>query len=356
MWCASRRNSWAVTFIPRRPVPSPSEITCRRCRYRAAQSLEDGCSLGRAQAGARVPAGAGVVIGVAAGRDVVEGLRVLVQDRVDEPGVVAQLLVDPGDQSRPQGCHRARAAEGEGLAVHQDLVAGRGIGVARDVGNSAAYGAVWIDGRRDSGILLIRGEVEDPADPAAGMVFPDDLFGDLRARDPQRGPAAAQGAGTGGREIDRRMVRVIGVVTRPAVARGRAEGHAHGRGILEDLVNLFRRGIGGIFGRAPARRDHAGVVIAVVHGMVEHVHESLSRVGGEVDHDLGLGRDGPCHLNVQRDLAIGVLRVVRVGAGLVLGAVHRDRDDVGSFQAQALEIGIQIRGTEAAAVGGRRAR
>src|SRR5208283_530794 len=98
----------------------------RRPRLRAAvaaaaQSLEDGCSLGRAQAGARVPAGAGVVVGVAAGRDVVEGLRVLVQDRVDEPGVVAQLLVDPGDQSRPQGCHGARAAEGEGLAVHQTL-------------------------------------------------------------------------------------------------------------------------------------------------------------------------------------------------------------------------------------------
>ena len=131
----------------------------------AAQSLEDGCSLGRAQAGARVPAGAGIVIGVAAGRDVVEGLRVLVQDRVDEPGVVAQLLVDPGDQSRPQGCHRARAAEGEGLAVHQDLVAGRGIGVARDVGNSAAYRPGGIDGRRNTGILLIRGEIKDPADP-----------------------------------------------------------------------------------------------------------------------------------------------------------------------------------------------
>src|SRR5208337_4226068 len=147
----------------------------------AAQSLEDGCSLGRAQAGARVPAGAGVVVGVAAGRDVVEGLRVLVQDRVDEPGVVAQLLVDPGDQSRAQGGHRARAAEGEGLAVHQDLVAGRGIGVAGDVGNSAAYGAGGIDGRWDSGILLMRGEVENPADPAAGMVLPDDLFSDLRA-------------------------------------------------------------------------------------------------------------------------------------------------------------------------------
>ena len=93
-------------------------------------------------------------------------------------------------------------------------------------------------------------------------------------------------------------------------------------------------------------------MIAVVHGMVEHIQESLRRIGGEVDHDLGLRRNGPGHLDVQRDLAIGVLRVVRVGAGLVLGAIHRDRDDVGSFQAQALEIGIQIRGTEAAAVGG----
>ena len=149
------------------------------------------------------------------------------------------------------------------------------------------------------------------------------------------------------------MVRVVGVVTRAAVARGHAERHAHGRGILEDLVDLFRRGIGGIFGRAPAHRDHAGVVIAVVHGVVDRVHETLSRVGGEVDHDLGLGRDGPRDLDVQRDLAIGVLGVIRVSTGLVLAAVHRDRDDVGSFQAQALEIGIQIRGTEAAAVGGR---
>ena len=92
-------------------------------------------------------------------------------------------------------------------------------------------------------------------------------------------------------------------------------------------------------------------MILVVHGMVDHVHETLSRVGGEVDYDLGLG-PRPRHFNVQRDLAIGVLRVARVGAGLVVGTVHRDRDDVGSFQAQTLEIGIQIRGTEAAAVGG----
>ncbi len=93
-------------------------------------------------------------------------------------------------------------------------------------------------------------------------------------------------------------------------------------------------------------------MIAVVHGVVEHVHESLRRIRCEVDHDLGLGRNGPCHFNVQRNLAIGVLRVARVGARLVVGAVHRDRDDVGSFQAQALEIGIQIRGTEATAVRG----
>jgi hypothetical protein len=58
-------------------------------------------------------------------------------------------------------------------------------------------------------------------------------------------------------------------------------------------------------------------------------------------------------LDVQRDLAISVLLVAGVGAGLVLGAVHGDRDDVGSCQAQTLEIGIQIGGAEAAAVGRR---
>ena len=83
-------------------------------------------------------------------------------------------------------------------------------------------------------------------------------------------------------------------------------------------------------------------MIAVVHGVVDDVEEALGRVGGEVNDDPGPGRDGPRHLDVEHHLAVGVLRVVRVGARLVLGTVDRHRDDLGCGQSQAAEVRVQL--------------
>ena len=86
------------------------------------------------------------------------------------------------------------------------------------------------------------------------MVLPDDLLGDVGSRDLERGAAAAKRVGAGGREIDRGVIGVVGIVARAAVSRGHAEGHAHRGGVLEDLVDLVRRGIGG-FSAAPQLRE-----------------------------------------------------------------------------------------------------
>ena len=59
--------------------------------------------------------------------------------RVDEPvQQPAGGLRQPRDQRRPQRCDRARAADDDGRAVDQHLVAGLRVGVAGDVGHAAA--------------------------------------------------------------------------------------------------------------------------------------------------------------------------------------------------------------------------
>ena len=50
-----------------------------------------------------------------------------------------QLLVEPGDQSRPQGSHGAGAANRGRLPVDENVVSGLGIGVAGDVGHALGF-------------------------------------------------------------------------------------------------------------------------------------------------------------------------------------------------------------------------
>ena len=91
--------------------------------------------------------GAGIIIGVAAGRDVVEGLRVPVQDRADEPGVVAQLLVDAGHRDRDDiGSFQAQALE---------------IGIRSEGTEAAAVGGGEFDDANDlAGSVCVGGKLQ----------------------------------------------------------------------------------------------------------------------------------------------------------------------------------------------------
>ena len=57
---------------------------------------------------------------------------------LESPGRVLSLLVEQGDESGPEWGYGAGAADDFLLAVDEDVVAGVGVGVAGDVGYSAA--------------------------------------------------------------------------------------------------------------------------------------------------------------------------------------------------------------------------
>ena len=60
-------------------------------------------------------------------------------------------------------------------------------------------------------------------------------------------------------------------------------------------------------------------IVRIVERGCRGVEKSLRGVGGEVDRDVGSGGNGACHFDVQRDLAVGAVRV----AGEVGAAVNR---------------------------------
>ena len=66
---------------------------------------------------------------------------------------------------------------------------------------------------------------------------------------------------------------------------------------------------------------------------------------------LALGGDGSHDLDIEHDLAIGILRVAGVGARLVPAAVNRHRDDLRSGQAEAAKVLLELLHSEAAAIG-----
>jgi hypothetical protein len=68
------------------------------------------------------------------------------------------------------------------------------------------------------------------------------------------------------------------------------------------------------------------------------IQESLVGIGGEVDHNRRLRRHGPRHLDVQHHFAIGSVRAVR----LVLPVIDADRLDLGDWDAQAGEVGLDV--------------
>src|SRR6202043_2153754 len=123
--------------------PEVSRITSRRAPRLAAgggsgaaEQVEQRGTVRRAEAGAGVPAGAGLVRAVVALDDVVEpgggGTRggARVQHRLEQAEALAGRLGQPRDEPGPQRRDRGRAAVCLLLSVHDHGVSGQRVGVA----------------------------------------------------------------------------------------------------------------------------------------------------------------------------------------------------------------------------------
>ena len=65
------------------------------------------------------------------------------------------------------------------------------------------------------------------------------------------------------------------------------------------------------------------------------VDEALVGVGGEVDDDVGAGRDGGGDFDVEHDFAVGAVGV----GGAVFASVDGDGGDRGGLLAEGFEVG-----------------
>ncbi len=308
-----------------------------------------------AQAGAGIPARAGIEGPVGAGGDVVEGRAFLcgVERGIEEAAGFALRGVDDGDQAGPERSYSAGAADDSIFAVDAHAVAGGGVGISGDVGETATAAADG--GCGYFGVCLPGGQWKDVRNAAPGGAFvvgeliPNDFAGDLCV---DAGPgtdelcaATGEDVGAGGGEVD-----VVGAVRDAVGGAGVAAGHGDGdaeRG--GGLAGLVHGGDGlrrpGGFGAAPADGDDAGLAGGVMDGGRDGVGEALIGVGSKVDRDGGAGGDGCGYFYVEKDLTIGT-----VGAGrLVFCLVDRDGIDRGGILAQRAEVDFKIGLLEAAA-------
>src|SRR5271157_4568902 len=151
---------------------SRSRRWCRRWRRDCRQRLQERGAVRTTPTAARIPSWTGAVIAIITGRDVVECSRILgkalVQVRIQVAHGVAQRLIEERNQAGPQRGHSAGSSHGKTRAVHLDLVAGRRVGIAGNVGKPPAFEVPRILGWRHIGIGLPRREGEGIADPATG--------------------------------------------------------------------------------------------------------------------------------------------------------------------------------------------
>src|SRR5579884_2288099 len=210
----------------------------------------------RAEPRAGVPSRTGPVRAVAALDHVPEArLRyarcdVGIQLRLQQAERLAAALREPADQSGPQWCYRARAADDAGLPIDVDLITGLRVGVAGDVRHTPAR-------RRNARIRLPARHGERRRDAAAGRsaagaVVPHGLaaYG-ARAVERKPGAAAAEHVRAGGGEVAvRRAVRLV--VARSVVPGGGQHGGPECDGVGARLVQRVAGLRGpGVLGTAP---------------------------------------------------------------------------------------------------------
>src|SRR5262245_49536647 len=104
-------------------------------------------SVGCPPSRASVPALFGCIGTVVAGGNFPESSRAnhgTVDQRIEEPNRVTELLVHQRDQTGPQGCYRTGSADHELLPIDTDDVACSWIGVPANVRNTPAFAATRV--------------------------------------------------------------------------------------------------------------------------------------------------------------------------------------------------------------------
>src|SRR6202042_596034 len=121
----------------RRPALEPlwSRLSARAVGA-ALQGRQQCRAVGRAESGAGVPTGTGVIRAVAAAGDVVKA-RCAVEPRLGESDRGPERLVEQSDEAGPQWSYGACAADHLVGAVDADRVPGLGVGVAGDIRDAA---------------------------------------------------------------------------------------------------------------------------------------------------------------------------------------------------------------------------
>src|SRR5262245_23287120 len=327
------------------------------------EAMEELHSVGRPKSRASVPALFGLIATVVARGDVSESTRAnkgAVDQRIEEPNRVTELLVHQRNETGPQGCYRTGPAEHELLPIDADDVARSRVRVPRDVGNTTALMGAWgIYGWRDAGRALVHRHGKEITYATTGgatkrILVPDAFGSDSGARAYQLRTATAQNEGTGTGEVGvgqavgdcAKLRQLVGIlVTRPGIAGSATYGHAQGGGCLERLVErihvLFRPVLLWV---TPTDRNRRRFVSRIVDRHSDGVEESLAGVGREVDGDQCFRCYCGHNLDVEHHFAIGAIGVRR----LVLSTVDPNRLDFRYGQVELLEVGLYIGGAIAA--------
>src|SRR5258708_8992066 len=111
-------------------------------RSATAEPLQQRTAFRDAQASARIPARSGMESAVVPASDVTQARRwrargaARIQLLLDQTERVAKRLRKPGGERGPKRSYGARAADHRLPAIDQNLVAGGGVAVARDIGHA----------------------------------------------------------------------------------------------------------------------------------------------------------------------------------------------------------------------------
>lgn len=300
---AGRRRAGSSLRDPLSAAPSPAARRAVRCR----RGPRDRCR-GSSRGGAEGTVGAVDDLAEAACGAARSGTGV--QQGVEHAQRAPERLHQPAGQGRPEGSHRAGAADHRAVAVHQHLIAGGRIGDARHIRYATARRAPVV--RHPGGGLPGR-QTERLADPATGRAAggaaaPHPLVAHMAGGrvGVQAGATAGQRVRTGGREVGVRQPVADAVPAAVVTGRG-AHRHPERRGVGERLVD-DRPGLVGPerLGRAPADAQR-GRRRGVVDGHGERVREPLVGVVREVHLLLRAGRQRARDLDVQQYLAVGTV-------------------------------------------------
>src|SRR5580692_7879444 len=220
-----------------------ASLRSRRCLSRglSRERRQQLGPIGSTKSGARVPSRTSAKRAVVALSNVVKSRRfdrLRVDQRVEIPDWFSRLLIDERHQRCPQRRNRTGAAEHGTLSVDENVIPGVWVGIAGDIrhaspatGNAECALPGW---KREHGAKSAA------TGSSVGLVVPDCFVDDLFIRSLQCSATTAHYERIGGRKIDM-VIAVIHSVGRAVIARGHADGYAHGGSRLESFVIVSER-------------------------------------------------------------------------------------------------------------------